>query len=261
MDISTIIITILGGFFAGSINVLAGFGSIITLSILMELIGLPANIANGTNRVNIMAAGITGTYSFYKGGKIQFRKSLIFFIPTFFGALIGVYVALQVSNEQFKEVFKYLLIVLFIIILINPKRWLRAKSEEIPKKNVWLIVVLFVALGFYGGFIQMGAGLIFIAILVLLAKKELIEANAIKVFIVAGYTVIVLAIFHFKGLVDWKYGGLLAIGQATGAWLTARFASRYPKANVVAYRLLMFIIIIVIARTFGLFEILQNLIF
>ena len=132
MDTSTIIITILGGFFAGSINVLAGFGSIITLSILMELIGLPANIANGTNRVNIMAAGITGTYSFYKGGKIQFKKSLIFFIPTFFGALIGVYVALQVSNEQFKEVFKYLLIVLFIIILINPKRWLRAKSEELP---------------------------------------------------------------------------------------------------------------------------------
>jgi uncharacterized membrane protein YfcA len=254
MEILNYTIAVLGGFVAGCINILAGFGSIITLSILMELLGLPGNLANGTNRVNIMAAGITGTYSFYKGGKLDFKRSLVFFIPALIGAMIGVYVALQVSNEQFKEVFKYLLVIIFIIILINPKRWLRPSSEKIPPKNLWLIIPLFLALGFYGGFIQMGAGLIFIAILVLLAKKELIEANAIKVFVVAGYTVVVLFIFHLKGLVDWKSGAFLAIGQATGAWLTARFASHYKRANVIAYRLLIAIVILVIARTFGVFD-------
>lgn len=259
MEILNYTIAVLGGFLAGCINVLAGFGSIITLSILMELLGLPGNLANGTNRVNILAAGITGTYSFYKGDKLDIKKSLFFFIPALIGSLFGVYLALQVSNDQFKEAFNYLLVVIFIIILINPKRWLRPSSEKIPPKNRWLIVLLFFVLGFYGGFIQMGAGLIFIAVLVLLAKKELIEANAIKVFVVAGYTVIVLLIFHLKGLIDWKSGAFLAIGQGTGAWLTARFASRYKKANVIAYRLLICIVLLVLAKNFGLFSYLNSI--
>lgn len=259
MEIVNYLIAVLGGFLAGCINILAGFGSIITLSILMELMGLPGNLANGTNRVNILAAGITGTYSFFKGGKLDLRHSLIFFLPALLGSILGVYLALHVSNEQFKEVFKYLLVVILVIILINPKRWLRSDSEEISTRKIWLIIVLFFGLGFYGGFIQMGAGLIFIAVLVLLAKKELIEANAIKVFVVAGYTVVVLAIFHFKGLVDWKAGAFLAIGQATGAWVTARFASRYKKANVIAYRVLIGIVLLVLARNFGVFDFLYSL--
>ena len=47
-----IIALILAGLLVGFINTLAGGGSIISLSVLMVL-GLPANIANGTNRVDI----------------------------------------------------------------------------------------------------------------------------------------------------------------------------------------------------------------
>ena len=41
------IIAILGGFIAAIMNTLAGYGSIITLTILMDVLGLPANMANG----------------------------------------------------------------------------------------------------------------------------------------------------------------------------------------------------------------------
>jgi uncharacterized membrane protein YfcA len=44
-------IAIIGSAVAGSINTLAGNGSAITLTILTELLGLPGNMANGTNRV------------------------------------------------------------------------------------------------------------------------------------------------------------------------------------------------------------------
>lgn len=52
-----------GAFLAGIINALAGNGSIITLTVLTELLGLPGNIANGTNRVGVLmnaAGAMTG---------------------------------------------------------------------------------------------------------------------------------------------------------------------------------------------------------
>ena len=44
------IIAIVGSALAGAINTLAGNGSAITLTILTELLGLPGNMANGTNK-------------------------------------------------------------------------------------------------------------------------------------------------------------------------------------------------------------------
>lgn len=234
-------------------NTLAGFGSIITLSILMDGMGLPGNVANGTNRVNVLAGCGASSYGFYKGGKLDIKKGKWFILLTFIGAMIGVTIALNISNDQFKVVFKYLVLVMLGIILIRPKRWLREQSED--QALPWLIAIpIFLGLGFYGGFIQMGAGLFYLAALVLLAKYNLVEANAIKVFMVLVYTIVVLAIFHWNGLVDWKAGGLLAIGQLTGGYLTAQFASKYKKANVWAYRILVLIVIFVIARNFGLID-------
>ena len=87
-----------------------------------------------------------------------------------------------------------------------------------------------------------------LAALVLLAKKELLEANAIKMFIILFYSVIVIAIFHYKGLIDWKAGAILAVAQAAGSYLTATYASRLPNANLWAYRLLIIIILVIIIR-------------
>ncbi|MBD3216914.1 MAG: TSUP family transporter, partial [candidate division Zixibacteria bacterium] len=54
---------IAGGFACGFINILAGSGSLITLPILIFL-GLPANVANGTNRVAILFQNIIGVARF-----------------------------------------------------------------------------------------------------------------------------------------------------------------------------------------------------
>jgi len=50
-------ISIAAGFLSGIINTLAGSGSVFTLPVLLYL-GLPAHIANGTNRVGITCSNI-----------------------------------------------------------------------------------------------------------------------------------------------------------------------------------------------------------
>ncbi|GLR19801.1 sulfite exporter TauE/SafE family protein [Portibacter lacus] len=247
------VIAVAGGLVAGVINTLSGFGSAITLTILSEMMGLPGNISNGSNRVGVVAQGISGSFGFYKNGRLEIKKHRLLLTCCFIGALLGVYVALNVSNEQFKTVFKYLMIAVFFVLLIKPKRWLNPPNAE-AKLNPWIAIPLFLALGFYGGFIQMGMGVFFLLITVLVGKYNLIDANAIKGFTVLLYSVVVLAIFHYKGLVDWKAGGIIALGQLIGGYLAANFASKFPKADIWAYRLLVTIVILAIFKLFGVFD-------
>lgn len=251
MDWSSYFIAIMGSVLAGIINTLAGNGSAITLTILTEVLQLPSNLANGTNRVGILAQGITSTSIFYKNDKLHLRERLPYIVPTIIGAIGGVLVAIQVSSDQFYAVFRILMVFMLIVILIRPKRWLETNNEA-SAPNFWVLTPLLLVLGFYGGFIQMGMGIFFIATMVLGAKLNIIDANIVKVFVIMLYTFIVLAIFHWRGLVDWKFGFLLAFGQIIGAWMASNFVSKYPQANFYAYVLMIGVIILSVAKLFNL---------
>jgi uncharacterized protein len=253
MDPLHIIIAIIGGLFAGMLNTLAGNGSAITLSILTELLGLNGNLANGTNRLGVLAQGLTGSYTFYRHGKLNIGRSkwVIFWVTL--GAIIGVLVAVWISSEQFEFVFRFLMLAMLIVILVKPDRWLQQSNPD-KKLNPFLAIPMFLALGFYGGFIQMGMGIFFLAVMVLVARYSITEANAVKIFVVMLYTIIVVAIFQWKGLIDWKIGLVLALGQAIGGWMAAIFASRFPGADVWAYRLLVFVVVLALLKMFGVFQ-------
>lgn len=247
------VIAISGGFVAGVINTLAGYGSIITLTILMDVIGLPGNVANGTNRVNVLATAIGGSIGFYRNGKVDLNKGKGIIITVFLGALLGVLLAVSIDSDQFKSVFKYLVLVLFLAILVNPRRWIQ-ESTEIKSMPVWKLVLIYLPIGFYAGFIQMGAGILFLMSTVLISKYSIMQANALKLIAVAFFTIMTLTIFHINGFVDWKVGSILAIGQFLGAFLTANFAPKMPNANLYAYRFLIVVVLFVILRTFGVLE-------
>lgn len=248
------ILAITGGFFAGMMNALAGFGSVITLGLLMDVFGLPPNVANGTNRVNILAMSSSSAYLFYKKGKLDIKRGKWYLLMMLIGAVVGVYIAINISNEQFKAVFKYLLLFIFLMLLINPKKMLRDESDLEHKMPFYLLIPIFLLLGMYNGFIQMGGGLLFLLAIVLLGKYNLIEANALKLFIVSIQTMIVITIFHINGLVNWKIGSIFAIGQVAGGLLTVNYATKWPKANQYAYWALIVIVFVMLLKYFGFWD-------
>lgn len=248
LSIGDLAIALVGGVVAGGMNALAGYGSIITLSILMEVMGLPPTIANATNRIGVLANGLGSSFGFYKGGKLQVQHGRWIIAITFVGAVVGIGAALVVSNAVFREVFKYLIIVLLVTIVVNPRRWLIEVSDP-QSVSMWIAIPVFFVVGFYGGFIQMGMGLVFLAATVLIARYNLIDANALKVVAVSLYTTVGLLIFAYHDMLHWSYGLLLAVGQAIGGYAVAHSASKYPSANVWAYRLLIVIVFIILVRT------------
>lgn len=60
------------GFLAGFINTVAGGGTLFTLPALI-LMGLPAPVANGTNRIAIFVQTVTAVRGFKSQGASMFR--------------------------------------------------------------------------------------------------------------------------------------------------------------------------------------------
>lgn len=247
------VITLGGGFLAGFINTLAGNGSVVTLAILTDVLGLPGNIANGTNRIGVLFQSISSSATFRYYGKLKWSESRLIVLWMLPGALAGILTAMFISNEGFMTVYKILLIALLFTLIFKPSRWIKPTDNR-SKFPYWLRLLMILSLGFYGGFIQMGMGLFFLAMLVVLLGYDLITANAIKILAVGAYTTVALFLFWINGQVVWLAGLLLAFGQVPGGMAGAWFASRVPNAEKYIYRLLIFIITLAVLSTFGVFQ-------
>ena len=253
------ILLLLGGAVAGVINTLAGNGSTITLFLLMTF-GLPANVANGTNRIGILFQSIIATRAFAKSERFQplIKKSWWIIALAVPGGIAGAMFASTIDKEAMKSIIGGLMVLMFFIILINPKRWLR-ETDNTKNRKTLLNFALFIAIGFYAGFIQMGMGLFFLAIMVLGAKYSLLDANILKIVITLLVTIPALIIYLYQGQVMWEYGLVLAFGQSTGAWLAANFAVNHPKANVWIHRLLIVMVLVAIIKLLGVYELVMSL--
>ncbi|MEZ4557928.1 MAG: sulfite exporter TauE/SafE family protein [Caldilineaceae bacterium] len=247
------VLAILAGILAGIINTLAGSGSLVTLPMLIFL-GLPANVANGTNRVGVIMQNIVGITTYQRAGALDVQGSMWYTAAAVLGSLVGARIAVDLNEQMMNMAIGVVMIIMLVVILSNPKRWLREKSEVAEGRPGVLMLGLFFVIGIYGGFIQAGVGIFLLAALVMGVGYTLTHANAIKLVIVLALSLAAIAVFIINGQVNWWFGLLMAVGQSIGAWLAARFAVNYPNSNVWVRRLLIFIIIVSALKLFGVFD-------
>jgi len=238
------------GLAAGFINTTAGGGSMLTMPLLMFL-GLPANVANGTNRVAILLQNVIGVRTFHQKKVLDYSTDYRLAIPAIVGSVIGALFAVEIKEELLEKIIAGLMVLLLFVVVLKPDVWVKERAGAVnPKPTFWQYIIFFF-IGLYGGFIQMGVGFFLLAGLVLGCGHNLVKANAIKVFIILVYTVFALGIFMFHGQVDWKAGLILAAGNMIGAWGGAHFAVK-GGAKYVRYVLILSLIIVIL-NLFGVF--------
>lgn len=247
---------LLAGALAGYINTLAGSGSLITLPLLIFL-GLPPTVANGTNRVGVLLQTLSATASFHRQKVLNFRDGVILLIPSTLGALLGARIAVNLNEELMRQTIGVLMVLMLVVLFIQPNRWLVGRPEAIEKRPSWLQMILFFGIGVYGGFIQAGVGVFLLAGLVLSVGHDLVSANALKSFIVFGFTLVALIVFIMNDQVDWGMGIILAIGNAAGAWVAAKTAVK-KGAQFVRW-LLIAVVIVSSLNLLGVFRLIGQL--
>ena len=216
----TFALVLVVGLLSGAVNVMAGGGSLLTLPVLLFL-GLPPALANGTNRVAILAQNVVAVSSFRSKGVGDPRTGLLLGLVAVPGAILGALVSLEIPDAWFRRILAAI-IVAGLVTIIFPRRT-TDMSGQAPRLRP-TVLLAFLAIGFYGGFIQAGVGMVFFLVLQHLLRLDLVRVNAYKVFIVAVYTIPALAIFVWSGNVHWVLGAVLALGSSAGAWMGARVA-------------------------------------
>jgi uncharacterized membrane protein YfcA len=223
-EIWKIVLLGLTGLAAGFINVNAGGGSILTLPALIFL-GLDSTIANGTNRVGILAQNIFAVSSFRNQSVHNAKESLLYSAVTLPGAILGSILSLRIDDVWFQRILAFVMLGIVITMIIPQRNINYNRIESSPENRKPALFVLFF-IGLYGGFIQVGVGFLLMAALYHILKLNLIYVNMHKVFIVMIYTIPALLIFAISGNVNWLYGLILGLGNGVGAYIGVKVQIR-----------------------------------
>jgi len=223
MTFSDYVLIIGTGIAAGFINTVAGGGSLLTLPLLIFM-GLTAAEANGSNRVAIFIQNIFAVKGFKSKGIAVFPFAYWVSISATLGALLGAYLATEISNSSFNKILSIVMVFVLAVTVLKPYLDKKEAFERFTKKRNLVSILLFFSIGIYGGFIQAGVGFIIMAALTGIHGLNLAKTNSVKVFVVLCYTSVALLVFMYNGKVLWTYGVILAVGNAIGGWIASRWS-------------------------------------
>ena len=232
------------GVAAGALNVIAGGGSFLILPLLLFL-GLPAALANGTNRVGVLAQNIGGLAGFHRHRMVDWPWAFKASIPALVGSALGTWAALAIPDFAFRRVLSVAMVVVTVWSLLHRKSAPDANAPLRPAFHPAVIVGFFIV-GLYGGFIQAGVGFLVLAI-TSSAGMDLVRGNAVKLLSVLLLTVLSLAIFAAAAQVDWARGLALAVGNLIGSQIGVHYSvmkghawlQRVVTATVILFAILL----------------------
>lgn len=234
---------IVAGFVAGFMNTMAGGGSLLTLPLLIFL-GLPAAVANGTNRIAILTSTFSATAGFKSKGVSNFPFNIYLGFSGFIGALIGARIAIDIKGELFNKILAVIMIFVVLLIIFKPKTNYLDLVERLTGKHLYISMIAFFFIGIYGGFINAGIGFVIMLFLHYYNRLNLVKVNATKVVIVLIYTSGALLTFVLADKVNWIYGLFLASGNFIGGWTSSRWSVKKGENTI---RIFLIIIVVMMS--------------
>lgn len=235
------LVCVIAGFLCGFFNTVAASGSAVTLPLLVFL-GVPTAVANGTNRLPVVLAALVATYAFIRAGKIRWATAVKLSIPPMVGSVIGAEIADHIDPTKLHGVIAIAVVIALILLFTRIKSVLESTLNE-PERYRFRDAFYLFLVGVWMGLIVLDGATYLLMVLILSMRMQLQVANAYKNLIIAVVSGISLAVFAIDGNVDWRLGGLLAMGSLIGGYVGARFAT-HELAKKWTFRFLVAIIVL-----------------
>lgn len=231
-DLLHALLLLVSGIAAGFINTVAGGGGLFTLAALLFM-GIPADLANGTNRVSVAIQSLEGVRGFHQHKVLDTRAILPLMVPTLSGSLIGALTASWMPVWLLKPLLLGTMMTMATLMLVKPSVMTPPDGMTplrlADSKAGWL--ALFGA-GLYGGFIQGGVGFLLLAGLVGVMHYSLVQANALKLVCTAIFGAVALTVFAWRGQVLWVPGLIIAAGTLIGVNVSVKFAVKAKQETL-----------------------------
>jgi uncharacterized membrane protein YfcA len=221
----------IAGIIAGSINAVAGGGTLISFPTLVGL-GEAEIVANATNTAALWPGSFSSAIGYRKDTAVDRGMLMGLLIPSFIGGAVGAFILVITPADLFKIIVPFL--VLFATLVLAMRNTLTRRIGErlavgeertTLAGRIWgFFFQLFVAT--YGGYFGAGMGILMLGSLSIMGMRDIHKMNALKTPLQAVINMTAFVLFAIKGLVDWPSALILCLGAITGGYGGARLAKR-----------------------------------
>jgi uncharacterized membrane protein YfcA len=233
MDPGHILLLLAAGLTAGTVNAIAGGGSLVTFPALLAT-GLPAVPANVTNSVAVFpgyVGSVVGSRRDLRDLAVEHGHGrLLGLVPTtVVGTGVGCVLLLRTPGRAFDVVVPFLVLFAGAVLMFQDR--LRSVVGRRHKERSMLPLHAMVGIGsVYGGYFGAALGVMLVAALGLVLDASMAKVSALKNAISALVGFITLLVFAVFGPVNWADVAVLAPATVTGGYVGARVARRLPAS-------------------------------
>lgn len=233
MSVFEVVMIVLAGVAAGTINTIVGAGSLVTFPTLL-FFGYPPVVANMSNTVGLVAGGVSGVHGYRRelAGEGRTLRTLV--PASLAGGLAGGLLLLVLPAAVFEVVVPVLIAVGVVLVLLGPRLKERAARRRAagrtPRSHGVALPLLVGLAGVYGGYFGAAQGVILVGIMGAMLPASLQTINGIKnvLGLVVNATSALVFVVVARPDIAWGAALALGVGALIGGVLGARIGRRLP---------------------------------
>jgi hypothetical protein len=235
MNVGQLTFLAFAGLAAGTVNGVAGGGSLISFPALLA-VGLPPIVANVTSTVAIWPGYLGGVAGFRRevGGQRERIRSLA--STTLIGAVAGAILLLTTPSTDFSRLAPYLILLACTMFAVQPILRRKIGHRSATETHLYLMHVGTFLGAVYGAYFGAGLGVFLLGVLGVALPDDLQHINALRSVLALIINTIAALIFATAGRTVWSAVAVMAAGSLIGGFFGATFARRLPAG---AFRIIV----------------------
>jgi uncharacterized membrane protein YfcA len=216
-------------FLTSIVSVVTGATSLITVPVMIVL-GIEPHIAVATNMFALIFLSAGGLTPFWRSGMVLRRELPLMTILTAIGSVVGALLLVRVPMRWLQLVIAVAMIIVAVFSLVKRDMGMTGNESSVSPIQAIIGYVLTLALAVYGGFFSGGYVTMLTAVFTMSFHMTFVESIAATKLMNLFSSIVAVAVFAWRGIVDWRLGLILGIAMFGGGLLGGTIALKMNAA-------------------------------
>ena len=249
METYIIILLCIAAFFAGFVDAIVGGGGLIQTPVAMILLpNLAVSSVIGSLKIPSFSGTALAARQYLRKVEMNWKLLSIMAVVAFASAFLGSSLLTKVHNDFMKPLLLAVLTLIAIYTFAKKDFGTHQAKNLSENKQLFLAVIISIAIGFYDGFIGPGTGSFFVLAFVTVLGFDFLHASANAKMVNLATNFGSICLFVIKGKIIWAIAIPMAICNAIGGFVGAKLAIKKGNGFI---RIFFLIVVIGTLIRFG----------
>jgi uncharacterized protein len=238
----------LSALLAGFVDATVGGGGLVQIPALFAVLpGVAPAVLLGTNKFAAICGTINASYTYSRRVRLPLQFMALVCILAGLAAVLGAQSARFVSPAWFRLALPIVLGAILAYIIRQKTFGTAASTHLVGTDTIWKGCLIGGLVGWYDGFLGAGTGTFFIFLFIRFLRFDFLHASASAKLVNVSTNLGALILFVIADDVLWRFAIPMAIANAVGGIIGARFA--ILRGNRFIRRLFILIVVCLLLKT------------